>query len=147
MAIIVFLAFFILFFSLLRRHTGPMQLATIAGVAVFNSFGPTFLGWITAIFPHADQTLFSHLIYLALVLVFPFILYFNSAHGGFAGIFHTISSVVSAIILVSLISSQIAYFFPFDDLSAELCQTISAYHGPLLLGGVVMSYVDILFYL
>ena len=145
MAIIVFLAFFILLFSLLRRHTGPMQLATIAGVAVFNSFGPTFLDWVTSIFPHADPTLIGHLIYLALVLIFPFILYFHSSHGGLAGIFHTLGSIFAAVILVSLISGQIAYFFSFDGLSAEICQTILTTKA-LLLGAIIAAYTDILLY-
>ncbi len=146
MAVIVALAIFIFIFYFIRKHSGPMHLATIAGVAVFNSFGPIFLMWIKGIWPDASEELINHIIYLALVLVFPFLLYFHSNHGGSSGLLRILEAVVSAAIMVSMIAGPLGYFFSFDDLSVNICNFISTIEGPVVLGATIAAYLDILLY-
>jgi len=146
MVIIVALAVFVLLFFFVRKHIGPAHLAMIAGVAVFETLGRQFAEWILKLFEGAPLELVEMGIYVVLVAVFPIILYLRTGGGGLSGILRAVEAVIFSVILVSLISGPLAYFFPFDSLALEISEFIKGIYGPIMMVGVLIAYLDILIY-
>jgi hypothetical protein len=146
MVIIVALAVFILLFFFVRKHIGPAHLAMIAGVAVYEAFGRGLAEWVLKLFEGAPLELIEMMVYVVLVAVFPIILYLRTERGGLSGILRVAEAVIFSMILVSLISGPLAYFFPFDSLALESSEFIKGIYGPIVAAGVATAYLDILIY-
>lgn len=143
---IVLAALFLLFYAT-RRHIGPAHLAMIAGISVFSTFGVDFTNFIHEnLFPGVGTDLIGTIVYLLLVAVFPILLYLRSAAGGFFGLLRIAESAIFAAIMTSLISTQLAYFFPFDSLAVEISGYIDSIKSIIVLIGVIAAYIDLLFY-
>ena len=55
-------------------------------------------------------------------------------------------AAVFACIMTALLSATIAKYLPFDSLSGQISSFISSIEGPLVLVGVIASYLDIMLY-
>ena len=138
-------ALFTLFF-LTKKHGGPAHLAVIAGLSVYEMCGKAFASWIFSINQTLSLELLETMIFVALVALFPLLLYFRSPRGGLGGIFHIIDAAVFALVLTALLSPVLAKFFPFDGLSEKIAGIIANYEGWVVIVGIVSAYVDILIY-
>ena len=146
MTIIIALVALTLIFFAIRKHTGPAHLAMIAGLSVYEMFGIGFAETLQGIFSAAPLALLDNIIYLALVLVFPLLLYFHSSHGGLTGILRLAEAVIFAALMVALISTPLAYFFPFDSLSVHIASFVHHIEGTIVVIGIITAYLDILFF-
>lgn len=144
MAIIVVLAVFTLIFWLIRRQAGTAFLATIAGVTIYTNFGADFVNFLKKIFEQAPVDLLQSLVYLALVLVMPMVLYFHSREGGLFGLLRIAESVIFAALMTSLVAEYVALFFTFDELSIELVKLIAGIKGWVIMAGSLTAYLEIL---
>ena len=144
MAIIVALALFLLIFFVVRKHFGAALLATIAGLSVYQLFGTGLAAQIHTWAPSWDLFIIEKVIYFALVLVFPLLLYVRSSRGGLFGILRLAEAIIFAVILTSLIAAPLSEILPFDDLSRELATFISSIQGYAVAAGVIGAYLDIL---
>ena len=143
--LITLVALFAIFF-IIRKHVGPAHLAVVAGVSVYQTFGQQLVDMFHKMIEGASPDLIGHCVYLALVLVFPLLLYFHSSHGGLFGILRILESAAFAALLTSLISGPLAYFFPFDTLATQIFDTIKSMEGPIIGFGLVTAYLDVIFY-
>ena len=143
--IAVLVGLFVLFFFI-RHHAGPAHLAMIAGLSVYEMFGVQFTEWFHKIASGIPLDLAQTIVYLALILVFPLLLYLRSHHGGLFGILRIAEAAVFACIMTALLSATIAKYLPFDSLSGQISNFISSIEGPLVLVGVIASYLDIMLY-
>ena len=139
--VILFLVFFFV-----RHHAGPAHLAMIAGLSVYEMFGVQFAEWLHKVVSQIPIDLSQVIIYLALILVFPLLLYLRSHRGGLFGILRIAEAAIFACIMTALLSATIAKYLPFDSLSAQISGFISSIEGPLVLVGVISSYLDIMLY-
>lgn len=146
MVILIALAAFFALFFLTKKHGGPAHLAVIAGLAVYETCGEQFASWISSINSAIPEDIIKSGVYVALVAVFPLLLYIRSPRGGLGGIFHIIEAAVFAIVLTSLLSPVLADFFTFDSLAETIAEMIEKYEGPIVVVGVISAYVDILIY-
>ena len=145
MVIIVALAVFFLIFFVLHKHTGPAHLAMIAGLSVYQMFGEGLATWLhDSFFTMAPDELIKNSVYLALIVLFPIILYLRSGHGGLGGIFHFVEALIFAAVLVALISEPLAYFFSFDSLASQISAFIKDIEGTIVVVGIISAYFDLL---
>jgi hypothetical protein len=145
MVIAVTLAVFLLIFFFVKKHSGPAHLAMIAGLAVYELFGrdlENILGNISG----APLEIIDRCLYIALILVFPLILYFRSDHGGLSGFWRFAESAIFALLLTALLAEPLAEIFAFDNWSHELANFIVGIEGWVVLIGVIAAYLDILVY-
>lgn len=145
MVIIVALAILFFIFFILRRHSGPAHLAMIAGLSVYEMFGEGLAKWLSDMWTAVPDTILKYSVYLALIVVFPLLLYLRSGHGGLRGILHVIEALIFAAVMVSLISEPLAYFFQFDNLSTQISAFIKNIEGTIVVIGIVSAYFDLLF--
>lgn len=146
MVILITLIVLFAIFFVIRKHVGPAHLAVVAGVSVYQTFGEQLVDMLGKVIEGASLDLVGHCVYLALVLVFPLLLYFHSSHGGLFGILRIIESAAFAALLTSLISGPLAYFFPFDTLATQIFDWIKTFEGPIVVFGLVTAYIDVIFY-
>lgn len=147
MVILIALAALFALFFITKKHPGPAHLAVIAGLSVYEMFGKQAASWLSGVLPkNIDLFWIETGIYLALILVFPLILYLRSARGGLGGIIHLIDAAVFAVVLTALLAPVLAHFFAFDTLSTNLAGIIEKYEGWVVLVGIVSAYIDILIY-
>lgn len=147
MVIIIALAVLFFIFFFLHKHTGPAHLAMIAGLSVYELFGLGLVQWLHGLefLQAAPENLLKSTVYLALIVAFPIILYLRSGRGGFGGIFRFVEALLFAVVMVSLISEPLAYFFPFDSLATQISGFIQNIKGPIVVVGIIGAYVDLLF--
>ena len=136
---------FVLFFFI-RHHTGPAHLAMIAGLSVYQMFGVNFAEWIHKLLTQFPLEIIQTGVYVALILVFPLVLYFHSSRDGLFGILRIAEAGIFAILLTALLSSTIAKFLPFDTIGVQISSFITSIEGPLVLAGVLTAYFDIMMY-
>lgn len=136
---------FVLFFFI-RHHTGPAHLAMIAGISVYEMFGVNFAEWIHKLLTQFPLEIIQAGVYVALILVFPLILYFHSSRGGLFGILRIAEAAIFATLLAALLSSTVAKFLPFDTIGVQISSFIKSIQGPLVLVGVLVAYFDIMMY-
>ena len=139
------IALFVVFFFF-KRHSGPAHLAMIAGLSVYEMFGVQFASWIHKFFAQVPIDLIQTIIYLALILVFPILLYLRSRRGGLSGIMRIIEAALFSVIMATLLSATLAKYMPFDGLAVKISSFISTIEGPIVLVGVISAYIDIMFY-
>jgi len=146
MAIIVTLALFLLIFFILRKNSGAAILAVIAGLATYKMFGAdlaaTIHGWTLSM----EQWAIDTIIYFALILIFPMLLYFRSGRGGLFGILRLAQTIVFALFLTALLAHPLAEIFNFDELSRTIASAIVSFQGPIVAAGLAGAYIDILFF-
>lgn len=143
--IITLVALFVLFFFV-RHHTGPAHLAMIAGLSVYEMFGNQFADWIHKLATNVPLDLIQTGVYVALILVFPLVLYLRSSHGGMFGILRIAEAALFSALLTSLLSATIAKFVPFDALATQISSFITSIEGTIVLIGIASAYFDILMY-
>ncbi|MBR5621311.1 hypothetical protein IKW75_02415 [Candidatus Saccharibacteria bacterium] len=143
--IAVLVGLFALFFFI-RHHAGPAHLAMIAGLSVYEMFGVQFTEWLHKAASGIPLDLVQVIVYLALIFVFPMLLYLRSHRGGLFGILRIAEAAVFACIMTVLLSATIAKYLPFDALSGQISGFISSVEGPLVLVGVIGAYLDIMLY-
>ncbi|MBR3264113.1 hypothetical protein IKF94_02700 [Candidatus Saccharibacteria bacterium] len=136
---------FVLFF-VIRHHTGPAHLAMIAGLSVYNMFGASFADWTHKLLTSVPLEIIQAGVYLALILVFPLLLYLRSSRGGLSGILRILEAAAFAILLTALLSSTVAKFFTFDTIAIQISSFIASIEGPLVLVGILSAYFDIMMY-
>ena len=139
--IILFLAFFFV-----RHHTGPSHLAMIAGLSVYQMFGTQFAEWLHNIASNIPLDILETCIYVALILVFPLLLYFRSSRGGMFGILRVAEALLFSALLTSLLSATIAKYVTFDGLATQISSFISSIEGTIVVSGIISAYFDILMY-
>lgn len=143
--LITLVALFVLFFFV-RHHTGPAHLAMIAGLSVYELFGVQFSEWIHSFATGMPLDLIKTIVYAALILVFPLILYLRSSRGGMSGILRIAEAALFSALLTSLLSATLAKFVSFDGLATQLSSFISSIEGTIVLVGIASAYFDILLY-
>lgn len=136
--------FIILFF--IRHHTGPAHLAMIAGLSVYEMFGANFADWIHKLLDSVPLEYIQSGVYVALILIFPLVMYIHSSKGGLYGALRVIEAAVFATLLTALLSSTLSQYLPFDTLAVQISTFISSIEGPLVLVGVLSAYLDIMLY-
>lgn len=141
-ALIVLFAIF--FFG--RKHAGPAYLAVIAGLAVYQLFGPNLVNIVTSIAPSAHATTVEQILYLILIIFFPLLLYFRSDRGGLHGLLRLLEAGIFAILVTALISDPLASLFGFDAMAREIANFVADIQGYVVLVGIAAAYIDILFY-
>lgn len=146
MVIIITLVALFLVFFFFKRHSGPAHLAMIAGLSVYEMFGVQFASWIHKFFAQVPIDLIQTIIYLALILAFPLLLYLRSRHGGLSGLMRIIEAALFSAIMTALLSATLAKYVPFDGLATQISKFISTIEGPIVLVGVISAYIDIMFY-
>ncbi len=144
MVIIITLAALLLVFFLLRRSSGAALLAMIAGVAVYEMFGIQLAAQIQTWIPDSDIWLIQKIIYLALILIFPLILYARSGRGGLFGLLRLVHTAVLSLLLTALLADTLSQFFTFDDLSRTIATWIESTKGIFMIIGLLGAYLDIL---
>ena len=143
--IALLVALFVVFFFI-KHHTGPAHLATIAGLSVYEMFGVSFAGWIHNLLSGFPVEVIQSAIYVALILVFPLLLYIQSSRGGLFGILRVIEAAIFAILLTALLSGTVAKYLSFDTIAVQISSFINSIKGPLVLVGVLTAYFDIMMY-
>jgi hypothetical protein len=146
MVIIITLAFLLLVFFCVKKHTGPAHLAMIAGLSVYELFGRQFAESVHNLAEGSDLHLIEVIIYVALILIFPLLLYFRSARGGLHGLLRLAEAVIFAALLTSLLAASLAEFLPFDTLARDLAAFIKDIEGYIIIIGILSAYLDILLY-
>lgn len=143
--LITLVALFVLFFFV-RHHTGPAHLAMIAGLSVYELFGVQFSEWIHSFATGMPLDLIKTIVYVALILVFPLILYLRSSRGGMSGILRIAEAALFSALLTSLLSAILAKYISFDGLATQISSFISSIEGTIVLIGIASAYFDILLY-
>ncbi|MBO7720351.1 hypothetical protein J6S35_01790 [Candidatus Saccharibacteria bacterium] len=138
-------ALFVLFFFI-RHHTGPAHLAMIAGLSVYNMFGVNFAEWIGKVIDKFPLEVIQSGVFVALILVFPILLYLRSSRGGLFGILRIAEAAIFATLLTALLSTTISQYIGFDSLAVQISNFIKSIEGPLVLVGVLSAYFDLLMY-
>lgn len=146
MALAIILAVLVLIFVIFRHHVGVPFLSMIAGVAVYDAFGASFASTISQWIPAINEGLASQIIYSILVAIVPIVLYFRVGRTGLFGVLRIIESLIFAFLLTVLISGVVSDYFPLDKYSNEILSWINGVRGFLMMGGVLMAYVDVFFY-
>lgn len=146
MVIIAALIALFLVFFFVRHHSGPAHLAMIAGLSVYEMFGVQAAEWIHKVASQIPVDVIQTVIYVALILVFPLLLYMRSKRGGLFGVLRVAEAAVFACIMTALLSATIAKYLPFDTISAHISSFISSIEGPLVMAGVAAAYFDIMLY-
>lgn len=146
MVIIATLVILFLIFFLLKHHAGPAHLAMIAGLSVYNMFGVQFADWLHQNIQNVPPDLIKTILYLALITVFPLLMYLRSRRGGLGGILRIAEAAIFAVIMTALLAAPLAKYLPFDTLSGQIATFIANIEGPLVLVGIISAYIDILFY-
>ena len=142
--IAVLVALSLLFFAL-HRHSGPAHLAMISGLTVYSMFGSGFVQWLCQIFTWLDQNLANTLFYIAVIAIFPLVIYLRSSRGGMHGLLRIAESVLFALLMTALLIPSLEYFVPFDGFSTQVAVAIQNAEGALIAIGVAAAYIDILF--
>ena len=142
--ILTLVALFVLFFFV--HHTGQANLAMIAVLSVYEMFGNQFADWIHKLATNVPLDLIQTCVYVALILVFPLVLYLRSSHGGMFGILRIAEAALFSALLTSLLSATIAKFVPFDALATQISSFITSIEGTIVLIGIASAYFDILMY-
>ena len=142
---LVLILLFAAFFAV-RRHVGPACLASVAGVAVAEAFSGQLISLAHNIGIGLPDGKLKALIFLIFVVGFPMILYFKSSHGGMFGLLRIAEAALFAALITSLLAPHIAEWFAFDDLSKQIMSWINSAEGPIMMAGIVLAYLDILFY-
>ncbi len=146
MVILVILAVFFGVFLLLKHRIGPTQLAVIAGLSIYDSFGTQFANFLHSFFQNISTEHLTSVAFLLFVVLLPLMLYFRSHKGGLFGIFRIAASAVLAALLTTLIAPIVANFFVFDTLSNDIIGFFNNIRSTVILISIVTAYLDILFY-
>lgn len=146
MVILVILAVFFGIFLLIKHRIGPAQLAVIAGLSVYDSFGVKFADFLHNFFKNISVEHLASIAFLLFVVIFPLILYFRSHKGGLFGIFRIAASAVLSTLLATLIAPILADFFTFDTLSNDIVGFFNGIRDTVILVSITTAYLDILFY-
>ena len=146
MVIIATLIILFLIFFFVRHHTGPAHLAMIAGLSVYQMFGTNFSDWLHKLFDQIPLDIIQTGVYIALILLFPLLLYFRSSRGGMFGILRIAEAALFSVLLTSLLSATIAKYITFDGLATQISSFISSIEGPVVLVGIIAAYLDIMLY-
>lgn len=145
MVIIAILVALFLIFFLLHRHSGPAHLAMISGLTVYSMFGAGFTIWLSQVFTWLSPELAGQLFYIALIALFPLIIYLRSSRGGMYGVLRVAEAALFALLMTALLIPAVEFFVPFDDFSNQLAVAIQNAEGALIAIGVAAAYIDILF--
>ena len=146
MVIIATLVALFLIFFFVRHHTGPAHLAMIAGLSVYEMFGTQFADWIHKLLTGVPLDLIQTGVYIALILLFPVLLYLRSSRGGMFGILRVVEAALFSALLTSLLSATIAKYVTFDSLATQISNFITSIEGTIVLVGIGAAYFDILMY-
>ncbi|MBQ3469368.1 hypothetical protein IJH16_00100 [Candidatus Saccharibacteria bacterium] len=146
MVIIATLIILFLIFFFVRHHTGPAHLAMIAGLSVYQMFGTNFSDWLHKLFDQIPLDIIQTGVYIALILLFPLLLYFRSSRGGMFGILRIAEAALFSVLLTSLLSATIAKYITFDGLATQISSFISSIEGSVVLVGIIAAYLDIMLY-
>lgn len=131
-------------FFLLRRRPGPAFLAVIAGLSVYNLFGQDLAAFLAERLTAIPLNIFQFLVYLALILLFPLLLYLRSSSGGLFGPVRIICAAGLAALITCLVAPQLKQFIAFDGLSVQIADFINNNKGTVVLVGIIAAYLDIL---
>ena len=141
--IITLIATFLTVF-IIRKHTGVMHLAMLAGLSIYAMFHETIAGFVPQITGDIDPQLINMIIYAILVIGFPLLLFFKSSRGGVSGILRLAEAAMTAIVVATLLTEPLSFFFSFDPLANQLHDLIFQIEPPVLLASIVVAYLDIL---
>ena len=120
MIILLLIVLLFILFSMLRRHIGIALLATIAGNAIYSTFGNDLTELFAKFLNGIPENTISSTIYISLVFLFPLILYFKSNKDSLFGILRFLESLIYAVLLVSICAAKINLLIPFYDISIQL---------------------------
>ncbi|MBP5634014.1 hypothetical protein J6X13_03730 [Candidatus Saccharibacteria bacterium] len=143
MILAIVLAALLLLFILVRHNVGVPFLAMIAGYAVYQAWGLEAARVLADWIPGLQVQVMEYLIYGALVLGFPLLLYMRSGKSGLFGALRILESVVFAIVLVILISEPLSSIFAFDTLAYNISVWLDQIRGIAMIVGISFAYVDV----
>lgn len=149
MVIAGLLAILFALFFLVRKHTGPATLAMLAGVSVYQAFSGQFVEMVKHVFGGGiPEAYVQGGLCVALVVLFPILLYMRSYSGGLFGVLRILEAAVLAALMALLVAPVVTSmdFLAFDGLSRQIVDAIKNYEGIIMLVGVLTAYFDILMY-
>ena len=146
MVLVIVLAVLLLLFLMVRNHVGVPFLAMVAGVALFEAFGIQFAQTINQWIPAADAWWTERILYILFVSVMPIIVYMRAGKSGLFGTMRIIESVIFALLLTILLANPLSEMCSFDSYSSQLASWINGIRGVVMVVGVILAYVDVLFY-
>lgn len=141
--VITLIATFLIVF-VIRKHTGVMHLAMLAGLGIYSMFHETIIDIISQAAGDIDAKLVSMIIYSILVVGFPLLLFLKSSRGGVSGILRLAEAAMTAIVVAVLLAEPLSFFFSFDSIATEMHDFIVQIEPPVLLASIVIAYLDIL---
>ena len=143
MILAVALAALLLLFIVVRHNVGVPFLAMIAGFAVYQAWGTEAARALADWLPGAQMHIIDYVIYGALVLGFPLLLYMRSGKSGLFGALRILESSVFAVVLVILISEPLSSIFSFDTLAYNISTWLEQIRGIAMIVGISFAYVDV----
>ena len=144
MVLVILISVLLLMCFGMRRHGGIAFLAAIAGVYIFDRFGQDFANFLCDLIPAIDIWWCTRILYLVFVLAFPLIIYFRASKGGLFGVLRWVETIAFTFLITILVAPTLAEIFEFDDLAQLIVQGVDVVRTPMLILGVILSYVDIL---
>ena len=146
MVLVVLLAALLLLFLIVRNHVGVPFLAMIAGLAVYQAVGVQFAEFLNGLSEKLNPWWVERCLYILFVAVIPLVLYFRVGKSGLFGTLRIVESVVFALLLTMLLANPLADIFSFDNTSRDLANWIEGVRGLVMVGGIILAYVDAFFY-
>ena len=146
MVLVVLLAALLLLFLMVRNHVGVPFLAMIAGLAIAQTVGGQFAAFLSSLSSKLDPWWVERCLYILFVAVVPLVLYFRVGKTGLFGALRIAESIVFAVLLTMLLANPLAEMLSFDNLSRDLANWIEGVKGLVMVGGIILAYVDSFFY-
>lgn len=144
MVIIVTLIAAFLIVFVIRKHTGVMHLAMLAGLGIYTMFHEIITNFISQTAGDIDSEFVNMIIYAILVVGFPLLLFLKSSRGGLSGILRLVEAAMTAIVVAVLLAEPLSFFFSFDSIATEMHNLIVQIEPPVLLASIIVAYLDIL---
>lgn len=144
MVLAVLMATLLLICFTLRRHGGIAFLAALAGMYIHTQFSENFSDFLCNLMPAIDPWWCLRCLNLLFVLVFPMIIYIRASKGGLFGALRWVETFAFTFLITILVAPTLAEIFDFDDLAQTIVQGTAAIQAPMLVLGVILSYIDIL---
>ncbi len=127
-----------------HRHSGPAQLAVIAGAFVYRTFGDWLVETVLGQAPNLAQNVVSGVIFLILVVGFPMLLYFRSQPGRI-GLIHLFETLIFASVLVAMAAPVVGQWITFDSWTLAVIGWVEQNLQFVTIAAIISAYYDIFF--
>ena len=144
MILIIFLAALILACYVGKRHGGVAFLAAIAGAYIYELYGDQLTNFICNFIPSLDLWWCAKIVELLIIVGFPLMIYFRAGKGGLFGVLRLVETIAFALLITILAAPTLVEICEFDSSAQNIVQYLDSVRDPILIFGIILSYVDIL---